>query len=122
MTLEPDVEDTLIRGPSVVRVDVPKLEETTENALAQVVAEVMNPLIGAQEQMAQRMQTQSYQIAPLTQVVSTNPQPIPVTNSHLSTSTIATLLLSPESSLSGVNQEKALDLCHLDHRHLEPRS
>ena len=70
----------LVRVPSDVKVAVPMSEEAAENTLAQVVAEVMNQSIGAQEQMAQAMQTQSYQMARLIGMVSTNSQPIPVLN------------------------------------------
>jgi len=71
--LGPDEADVLILAPSAVKVAVPKLEETTENTFALVVAEVMHRSIGAQEQMAQVMQTQSYQMAHLIGTVSTNP-------------------------------------------------
>ena len=105
VTLGPDETDALIRTPSATRVANSRPEETTENMLAQVVAEVMNRSIGAQEQMAQAMQSQSYQMARLIETVSTNPQPIPVTNTPPSTSTIPTLRLAPRivpiSTLSG---------------------
>jgi len=63
--LGPDEADALIVAPSAVKVAVPKPEETMENKFAQVVAEVMHRSIGAQEQMAQVMQTKRYQMARL---------------------------------------------------------
>jgi len=71
--LGPDEADALIVVPSAVKVAVPKPEETTENKFTQVVAEVMHRSIGAQEQMAQVMQTKRYQMARLIGTVSTNP-------------------------------------------------
>ena len=65
VTLGPDEVDTLIRAPSATKAVIMKPEETVKNTLAQVVTEVMNRSIGAQEQMTQAMQTQSYQMARL---------------------------------------------------------
>jgi len=108
VTLGPDEADALIRAPSAVKVAVPRPEEATENTLAQVVAEVMNRSIGAQEQMAQAMQFQSYQMARLIGTVSTNPQPIPVTNTAPSTCATPTPRIFPISTSSGESSGPSL--------------
>jgi len=95
VTLGPDEADTLIRAPSATKAVVPRSEETAENRLAQVVTEVMNRSIGAQEQMAQAMRTQSYQMARLIGTVSTNSQPILVTNTPTSASAFSTHRMAP---------------------------
>jgi len=99
VTLGPDEADTLIRPPSATRVVAPRPEEKVENSLAQVVTEVMNRSIGAQEQMAQAMQTQSYQMARLIGTVSTNSHPnshpIPVVIAPMPTSVFSTLRQPP---------------------------
>jgi len=79
VTLGPDEADTLIRAPSATKAVILRSEEAAEKTLAQVVTEIMNRSIGAREQMAQAMQTQSYQMARLIGTVSTNSQSIPVT-------------------------------------------
>ena len=99
VTLGPDEADALIRAPSATRVVAPRPEEKAENTLAQVVTEVMNRSIGAQEQMAQAMQTQSYQMAQLIGTVSTNShpnsRPIPVVSALMPTSVFPTLRQPP---------------------------
>jgi len=99
VTLGPDEADTLIRAPSATKAVVLKPEETPENTLAQVVTEVMNRSIGAQEQMAQAMQTQSYQMARLIGTVSTNSHPnshhLPVVSASIPTSVFPTLRQPP---------------------------
>jgi len=58
--LGPDEADALILVPSAMKVAVARPKETMENTSAQEVAEAMNRSTGAQEQMAQAIQTQSY--------------------------------------------------------------
>ena len=95
MTLRSDESDTPIRVPSATKAVVPRSEETAENTLAQVVTEVMNWSIGAQEQIAQAMQTQSYQMARLVETVRTSSQSIPVTITPTPTSAFPTHRMTP---------------------------
>jgi len=120
--LGPDEADALILVPSAMKVAVARPKETMENTLAQELAEAMNRSTGAQEQMAQAIQTQSYQMARLIGAVSTNPQPIPVTNILPSTSTAPARRLPPRIVPISTSSGESSGLRRLDPHHPELRN